>query len=59
MSSPEGPLQLLASDGGNIELPEDPRDPFEALDDLMQVIEALCPDYPERETFSDSATFKL
>lgn len=56
MSSNEGrqPLHLLASEGGNGEFPEDSRDPFEVLDDLMQVVEALCPTFPERDTFADS-----
>jgi hypothetical protein len=49
----------LASDGGNVESPVDSRDPFEVLDDLMQVIEALCPTYPEREIFGPSAIYKL
>jgi hypothetical protein len=35
------------------------RDPFEALDDLMVVIEALCPKWPPRETFSSSSIFLL
>jgi hypothetical protein len=49
----------LASEGGISESPADSRGPFEVLDDLMQVIEALCPTYPERDTFTDSAAFKL
>jgi len=35
------------------------RDPLEALDDLMAVIEAFCPIWPQRETFADSARFLL
>ena len=35
------------------------RDPFEALDDLMTVVEALCPRWPSRGTFSDSAIFLI
>jgi hypothetical protein len=50
---------LLASAGGISEPPADSRGPFEVLDDLMQVVEALCPTYPERDTFADSAAFKL
>jgi hypothetical protein len=50
---------LLASDGGSGESPGDSRDPFEALDDLMQVVESLCPTYPERETFPARGIFKL
>jgi hypothetical protein len=49
----------LVSEGGINETPADSRGPFEVLDDLMQVIEALCPTYPERDTFADAATFKL
>jgi hypothetical protein len=52
------PLHPLASGGGNEVSPPDSRDPFEVLDDLMQVIEALCPTYPPRSTFAGS-TFKL
>jgi hypothetical protein len=50
---------LLASDGGTGESPVDSRDPFEALDDLMQVVESLCPTYPERDTFPARGIFKL
>jgi hypothetical protein len=35
------------------------RDPFEALDDLMTVIDALCPVWPEREIFSSTSRFLL
>lgn len=59
MSSNEQPSHPLASDGGNVESPVDSRDPFEVLDDLMQVIEALCPTYPEREIFGQYAVYKL
>ena len=52
-------LHALASAGGIGEPPADSRDPFEVLDDLMQVIEALRPTYPKRETFAGSAAFKL
>ena len=51
--------QPLASEGGISESPADARGPFEVLDDLMQVIEALCPTYPQRDTFPDGAIFKL
>lgn len=48
---------LVVEGGVTIALPET-RDPFEVLDDLMTVGEALCPAWPQR----DSATlgpFKL
>jgi hypothetical protein len=35
------------------------RDPFEALDDLMTVIEVLCPRWPARSTFSSASKFLL
>jgi hypothetical protein len=45
----------------DIDLLTDPtgRDPFEALDDLMTVIEALCPVWPHREIFSSTDRFLL
>ncbi|HEY8053481.1 MAG TPA: hypothetical protein VIE42_11845 [Steroidobacteraceae bacterium] len=52
-------IHLLARAAGIDEPPADSRGPFEVLDDLMQVIEALCPTYPERDTFADSSAFKL
>jgi hypothetical protein len=35
------------------------RDPFEELDDLMVVIEALCPVWPSREIFSSADRFLI
>ena len=35
------------------------RDPFEALDDLMVAVEALCPAWPGRATFDKSNRFLL
>jgi hypothetical protein len=52
-------IHLLAGAGGISEAPVDSRGPFEVLDDLMQVIESLCPTYPQRDTFPDGAIFKL
>jgi hypothetical protein len=34
-------------------------DPFRALDDLMVVVEALCPVWPDRPTFEGSMHFLL
>ena len=59
MSSNEQQPHPLASEGGISESPADSRAPFEVLDDLMQVIEALCPTWPERELFPIDAAFKL
>jgi hypothetical protein len=35
------------------------RDPFAELDDLMCVVEALCPAWPDRPTFAGSTVFLL
>lgn len=59
MSSSNTPLHPLSQDGGITAPASDNRDPFEVLDDLMQVVEALCPTWPPRELFPDTATFKL
>ena len=35
------------------------REPYEALDDLMNVIEALCPTWPSRRMFSVTGQFLM
>jgi hypothetical protein len=35
------------------------RDPFEQLDELMAVVEALCPRWPEREPFGPMDQMRL
>jgi hypothetical protein len=35
------------------------RDPYAELDDLMAVIESLCPDWPPRLPFRDSGRCRL
>jgi hypothetical protein len=50
----------FAADGGITHVPAaTSRDPFEAFDDLMTVIEALCPVWPNRETFSSTDRFLI
>jgi hypothetical protein len=50
----------IISGGGGVTTPiESDRDPYERLDDLMVVVEALCPRYPEREPFTGTEVFKL
>ena len=50
----------FAADGGITHVPAvTSRDPFEALDDLMTVIEALCPVWPNREIFSSTDRFLI
>lgn len=59
MKSSDAAVHPFASDGGVTGPALECRDPFAALDDLMQVVEALCPIWPEREIFSGDADFKL
>jgi len=59
MSSSDVALHPLSSTGGVSSPTADSRNPFEVLDDLMQVVEALCPTWPPRELFPDTAAFKL
>jgi hypothetical protein len=58
MSSDSPEKTPLAVEGGvTIVLPET-RDPFEVLDDLMTVVEALCPAWPQRDS-TTPGPFKL
>lgn len=44
--------QPFVEDGG-VHVPvESVEDPYEVLDDLMAVVEALCPVWPQREGFT-------
>ncbi|HTQ37213.1 MAG TPA: hypothetical protein VMH77_09270 [Steroidobacteraceae bacterium] len=50
----------FAADGGLPPRQIDPgRDAFQALFDLMVVVEALCPVWPERPAFTGSERFLL
>jgi hypothetical protein len=52
--------QPFAADGGITHVPAaTSRDPFEALDDLMTVVEGLCPVWPSREIFSPTDRFLI
>lgn len=52
--------QPFAADGGITHVQAATgRDPLEALDDLMMVIEALCPVWPNREIFSSTDRFLI
>ena len=54
------PRRDLLVAGGGIRVPVQPmRDPFEALDDLMVVVEALCPRWPSRESFGTMPDLRL
>jgi hypothetical protein len=59
VSSTDATPHPLLSDGGLGRPRTDTPDPLEALDDLMQVVEALCPTWPKREVFADAGEFKL
>ena len=53
-------LKPFAADGGMTHVPAvTSRDPFEALDDLMTVIEALCPVWPNRDIFSSTDRYLI
>jgi hypothetical protein len=49
----------LAASGGVVVIPRSEREPYEALDDLMSVVEAICPIWPLRGTFRDNGKFLL
>jgi hypothetical protein len=49
----------LVAEGGIPYTPDPNRDPFEALDDLMTVVDALCPTWPSREPFVDGLNWRL
>lgn len=46
--------------GGGVHVPAVPTDdPLRALDDLMAVVEAMCPVWPERVSFVDGGKMLL
>jgi hypothetical protein len=57
-SASESPPLLIGS-GGIVAAVTSEREPYEALDDLMSVIEALCPTWPPREISSGIGRFLL
>jgi len=48
-SGSAAPRTILVADGGAPAAVPGHRDAFEMLDDLMVVVEALCPTWPRRE----------
>jgi hypothetical protein len=52
-------LTPLAGAGGVVVAVNSEREPYEALDELMNVIEALCPRWPPRGIFSSTGKFLL
>jgi hypothetical protein len=60
MSASIDDQQPFAADAGIAHVPAaSSRDPFDALDDLMTVIEALCPVWPNRELFPSNDRFLI
>ena len=60
MSRRDRPPEIFTADGGLPAAPVEPgHDPLAALDQLMVVVEALCPVWPERPTFEGSTRFLL
>lgn len=60
MSSSEKPPEFpFAADAGLQRSAACPEDGLRELDDLMVVVEALCPHWPAREPFADSGTMLL
>lgn len=53
--------QPIAADGGLHRAAKNPPhgDPYAALDDLMVVVEAFCPRWPERPSSLKDSTFAL
>jgi hypothetical protein len=49
----------LAAEGGMQVAVGEPADPYQAVDELMVAVEALCPRWPERPPFPSSARFLL
>ena len=60
MSSSAKTLEpLFAADAGLAAPLRTEQDPYRALDDLMVVVEALCPVWPPREGFVDGGKMLL
>jgi hypothetical protein len=51
--------QPIAASGGITIVSDGTRDPYEALDDLMTVVEALCPNWPPRDIFKTEGAWLL
>lgn len=50
---------FFASSGGMAAPVNSEREPFEVLDNLMTVVEVLCPTWPPRETFATADRLRL
>jgi hypothetical protein len=54
-----GSGQPIADHAGLESAAASDRDPYEVLDELMLVVEQLCPVWPERELFSEEGEWLL
>jgi hypothetical protein len=52
-------LAPFACEGGVVATAQSEREPYEVLDDLMSVVEALCPVWPSRGIFSSTGKFLM
>jgi hypothetical protein len=60
MKSSAKPVEApIAPEGGVRVAIAEATDPYQALDELMVAVEALCPRWPERPTFPSKARFLL
>lgn len=60
MNSSDKPTEQPFADDGGIKPPVVPdEDPYRTLDDLMAVVEALCPVWPSRDVFVTSEKMLL
>lgn len=60
MNSSDKPTDQPFAQGAGIEMSLVPEnDPYRALDELMFVVEQLCPQWPERGVFVDSGKMLL
>jgi hypothetical protein len=60
MSSSEKSTDAPIIAGGGVPAPERVvADPYQALDELMAVIEELCPVWPPRPTFTSESNYRL
>lgn len=58
-SSTKHSEQPFVDEGGIRQPPDKEADPFRALDELMVVVEALCPEWPPRESFTGAERMLL
>ncbi|MET0658887.1 MAG: hypothetical protein ABW110_12095 [Steroidobacteraceae bacterium] len=58
-SSDNSSDQPFVASAGVTPVVADHRDPYEVLDDLMTVVEALCNDWPQRDVFMTAGKMLL